>query len=189
MSTYGRICKDSAVFIMAGTPMAPRPAPRTRQRLLLAAGFTMVELITVLVVVSILGAIALPRFVGRNAFDTFGFSEQTAQMLRFAQKSAIARRRTVCISQSGSAVSLSFASAADSWTCNQNLLNPADGQHFSRPIPGGIALAGLASPLRFNALGQPVDSSGTPLSSNQSLVITGEFSRTLTVEAETGHVY
>lgn len=153
------------------------------------AGFTLVELITVLILVSILGAIIVPRFVGRNAFDTFGFVEQTAQMLRYAQKSAVAKGRTVCLSQAGGNLQLDYASVTGSAVCDQTLLNPSDNQAFSRPIPAGISVTGLASPLRFNALGQPVDGSGAALTVNQSLLISGEFSRTLTVEAETGHVY
>ncbi len=35
-------------------------------------GFTMVELILVMVVAGILAAVAVPRMIGRNSFDTRG---------------------------------------------------------------------------------------------------------------------
>lgn len=163
---------------------------RTRRLLPAAeAGFTLIELIVVMVMITVLGAMAIPRFVGVNAFDTFGFSEQTGAMLRYAQKAAIAQRRTVCVSLSGSDVVMTRANAADVHTCTVNIINPADGTPWQRAQPSGISVSGLNTAIRFNALGQPVDSSGTVLGSNQSVVISGEFSRTLVVEAETGYVH
>lgn len=163
---------------------------RTRWQLPAAhAGFTLIELIVVMVMITVLGAMAIPRFVGPNAFDTFGFSEQTGAMLRFAQKAAIAQRRTFCVGLSGSNVVMTRAAAADVYTCSTSIINPADGKNWQRPLPNGVSVAGLATPIRFNALGQPVDSSGSVLGSNQSIVISGEFSRTLLVEAETGYVH
>ena len=38
-------------------------------------GFTLVELITIILVLSVIAALAVPRFVGRNAFDERGFSD------------------------------------------------------------------------------------------------------------------
>lgn len=153
------------------------------------AGFTLIELIVVMVMITVLAAMAIPRFVGRNAFDTFGFSEQTGAMLRYAQKSAIAQRRTICVGLSGSDVVMTRATAADTYTCSASVINPADGTTWQRPLPSGVSVTGLSSPVRFNALGQPVDSSGSVLGSNLSIVISGEFSRTLVVEAETGYVH
>ena len=60
-------------------------------------GFTMVELILVIVIAGILATVAVPRLVGRNSFDTRGFADQLAATVRFAQKLAVAQRtRCLC---------------------------------------------------------------------------------------------
>ena len=171
--------------------MAMMVSPRLNvpERKAVQRGFTLIELISVIVVLSIMGAVILPRFMGRSAFDTFGFSEATAGMLRYGQKSAIAKRRTVCISQVGSAVVMTYAAAADVHTCTLNHPDPENGQNYSQDIPSGISVTGLATPLRFNAFGQPVNSSGTVFGTQQDIVINGEFVRHIYVEGETGYVH
>ena len=60
-------------------------------------GFTLVELIAVMVVVGILAVAALPRFFDRNVFEARGFLDETRALLRYAQKTAVSQRRTVCV--------------------------------------------------------------------------------------------
>ena len=57
----------------------------------------MVELILVMVIAGILAAVAIPRFMGRNSFDTRGFTDQLAATVRFAQKLAISQRTPVFV--------------------------------------------------------------------------------------------
>lgn len=60
--------------------------PETRN----SRGFTMIELISVMVVIGILAALILPRFLGRGAFDALGVYNDLVGALRYAQKTAIA---------------------------------------------------------------------------------------------------
>lgn len=51
----------------------------------------------VVVIVGIMAAVALPRFADRSTFDAQGFYDQAQSAVRYAQNSAIAKRRTVYV--------------------------------------------------------------------------------------------
>ncbi len=60
-------------------------------------GFTLTELITIIVILGIISAVAAPRFFDRNVFESRGFYDQVSSTLRYAQKAAIAQHRFVCV--------------------------------------------------------------------------------------------
>jgi len=53
-------------------------------------GFTIVELVMVIVVLGVLSAVAVPRFFDRKAFDERFYFEEALSAVRYAQKLAIA---------------------------------------------------------------------------------------------------
>jgi MSHA pilin protein MshC len=65
--------------------------PRAR-----AAGFTMVELVVVMILVGVLAAIGIPRLMGDKNMQAAVFGDQVASGLRRAQKIATGHRRVVC---------------------------------------------------------------------------------------------
>lgn len=129
----------------------------------------------VVVMLGVLAVFAAPRILNTGDFSARGFHDETLSLLRYAQKTAIAQRRTVCVSLNANGVSL---------TMDTN--SPPDGVCDATPtmpnIPkGGLGLAGTVAAFQFTPLG----------STNQAAAIgiTIANSTSITVEADTGYVH
>jgi len=133
------------------------------------------ELIVILVIVGILAVTAIPRFFDSKIFESRGFHDETLSLLRYAQKAAVAQRRTVCVAVAATGVALTISSAPlPSTTCDTALVLPA-------PQRPGTGLASAPGGFKFLASG------GTDQGANVLLSVTG--STGITVDAVTGYVY
>ncbi|BDT70713.1 hypothetical protein os4_02200 [Comamonadaceae bacterium OS-4] len=167
------------------------PASRGRRM----RGFTLVELVMVIVLLGVLSVYAVPRMINTGDFYARGFHDQSMAYLRYAQKTAIAQRRTVCVTLSANAISLRIAGAAGINNCD-----PA-----SPPAPSGTALRGPAgeaglsarsgvvfsstlTSFNFDGLGQPVNASTGAAAPTQVLQVANVTS-SITIEAGTGYVH
>ena len=95
-------------------------------------GFTLVELIAVIVIISILAAVSLPRLTAASPFSARGYADHVAAALRQARAVAIASRCDV-----------QFTIGADGFTVQQRAVGAANrcatGGAFSTPVTSGIA--------------------------------------------------
>lgn len=145
----------------------------------------------VIVLIGVLSAFAGPRIFNSGDFYARGFHDQTLAYLRYAQKTAIAKRRTVCVTFTASSVSLAIASAAGVNACNTPLTGPGgvagairEGELASK---SGVVFNGLPGAFNFDGLGQPISTSGT-LMGLQPIQVVGS-DKSITIEAVTGYVH
>lgn len=150
------------------------------------AGFTLVELVMVIVLLGILAVYAVPRILNSGDFYARGFHDQALAYLRYAQKTAIAQRRTVCVILSSNAINLRIANAAGSNTCSAALAGPAGEAGLS--ARSGVAFSGTPLSFNFDALGQPVQTSTGAAAATQTLQV-ANVSPSITIEAATGYVH
>jgi MSHA pilin protein MshC len=168
-------------------------------------GFTMVELIVVMVLMGILGAVGAARFFNRTAYDADAFTEQTRAMLRYAQKVAIAQNRPVYARMDGgSGIALCFENLPACPTASQ-VLAPAGSNSGSagtkakcgsaswyceaRPSGVTFALPLGTSYIYFDALGRPYNDAGALNAAGLAINISGDgIGRLVRVAQETGYV-
>jgi MSHA pilin protein MshC len=149
-----------------------------------ALGFTIVELVAVMVITGIIAAIAAPHFIGVDAFDARGSYGTLTSALRYAQKTAIAQRRNVYVSVNTStrAVCLGYTS-----NCSSAVIDPATQAAYSKTLSSNVSIAASTTPLGFDGLGRPVPNA-TATFTISNAVVPSESTRTITVEADTGYV-
>ena len=144
-----------------------RPRARTR-------GFTMVELVMVLVVMGVLAAVALHETdTSKTALD------EVRSVLQHSRKIATVQRRGTCVLLTAAAVSAYYDNGAGCNAASLPLATPGSTDPFTIAVPNGVVLGGVAQ-VRFAATGQPnpdID----------HIVTVG--GNTYTVSRETGIVY
>lgn len=162
------------------------------QRLILSGerGFTLIELIMVIMLVGVLAVFATPRLLDMQGLNARGFHDETLAFLRYAQKTAIAQRRMVCVKFAASSATLAVdqdrSAATGTNGCERDLAGPkgdVPGRILAR---GSVAYNGTPTSFNFDGLGQPVDQNGV-LVAEQTIHITN--ASNVIVEAGTGYVH
>ena len=156
-------------------------------RVVRQSGFTLIELIMVIILLGMLAVFASPRIFNSDGFNARGFHDETLAFLRYAQKTAIAQRRIVCVAFTGDSASLSIASVAATATCDTGLRGPKGDSPGTITAKAGTSYSITPTNFKFDGLGQSVDGAGALLST-QTIQVDGAAS-SIKVEAVTGYVH
>lgn len=178
----------------------------------------MVELVVVLLLVGVLGAIGASRFFDNAAYDNRSYADQVKTLIRYAQKLAISQNGTVFVR----ATPNSFALCSNR-SCNDatKIAAPAGTNSGSKPTqtyclndagsvsaswmcvgrPASVSVAvnparpefGANGVFYFDGLGRPYNTADTALGKSTFTSLTLNFNGgannlALTINAETGYV-
>ena len=160
-------------------------------------GFTLTELVLVMVIMGVLAIVAAPRFFDVQVYNSRASYNDVLSSLRYAQKLAVA---------TGCEVQFSVNAAADTYSlfqrtpgagenCNSviapwttsivNLASRDNSQTYNAiSLGNGVTLTPTDFPIVFNALGQAINAGGAPdVSPTATLAVDGDL---ITIWAETG---
>ncbi len=160
-------------------------------------GFTLVELVTIIVILGILAVAAAPRFFDRNVFDGRGFYDGVIATLRYAQKTAIAKHRFVCV-QFSTANTLPGTVTLDTGPTN-SCGTPMIDSSGQSPYPfsnNNASFSASYASISFDCLGRPRSSGGAATCNDITgvlpavpAIIVNNYGTSITVERETGYVH
>lgn len=161
-------------------------------------GFTLVELVVVMVIVGILAFTAMPRFFDEG-FSERGVHDGVRAAIEYARRSAVASRRYVCVTTTpGAGVAGSVGVSMD--PAVPEAATAAVACTVALPIPGANGRGGCAAnqvcgersvaingnSVIFNPLGQAVGADKAVLAAAPSVAVAGQAA--ITVVPETGWI-
>lgn len=117
-------------------------------------GFTMVELVFVLMLVGILSLVAVPRLFDRSEFDARGYADSLAAAARYARTVAVASGCPVqvAVTAAGYAVNRP-ATFCDAASFPAAVNEPGGTGALAGNAPTGVAVAGVPLTFEFGADG------------------------------------
>ena len=110
-------------------------------------GYSLIELVLVLVIAGILAAVVIPRF-NQPEVDASWFFEQVKAGVRYAQRQAVAQRRTVYVVVDATTLRLCYDAG-----CASPVSDFAKAANYVLTAPSGVSLTPVS--FSFNGLGQP----------------------------------
>lgn len=167
---------------------------RTRRSL---AGFTLVELIVVIVLVGILSVVAMPRFFDKT-FDEAGFHDGVKAAVQHARRTAVASRRFVCVNVTVGTGAAGIVSIMKDTTlpesgtvpvaCATAVALPAPGRGCAASnqvcAPSGVSILAGSSSLIFDPLGRAVNGNKAVLGTAPAISVSNQAA--IVVQPETG---
>ena len=151
------------------------------------AGFTLIELIMVLVVLAALSAFAIPRFTQQSTFSSSTFYQELITAIRFANKLSIASGCQIQVAITATRYDLYYPNNADgnANTCDppaafgsNPVLNPSKPGSYSGTAASGVTITGFGN-FYFGTSGEP---------SNAGTITVNPGNRQIIIHPDTGFI-
>ena len=136
----------------------------------------------VIILMGVLGAVAVSRMTTSKGFASRGFYDEAQAVVRYAQKTAIAWRRTIVVCISATDVSAISNNDCASPTYVTHPVTPANPLK-TQAAPSGVTLSPVGS-FSFDGIGRPSAATTITLTSTNA----DDPARQIIVAVETGYV-
>lgn len=150
----------------------------------ISAGFTLIELVLVMVIVGILAIMAMPKFFDALSFTSRNYFEETLNSIRYAQKLAVVTGCDVQVNTNTNRLELLMRSGCRTGNFTTAVRDPITGGNFVKVAPTGVNITSLDMPIYFDRGGKAHRSSGQI--ADTTLIVAA---RTIVIVATTGFVY
>ncbi|MEB0039929.1 MULTISPECIES: prepilin-type N-terminal cleavage/methylation domain-containing protein [unclassified Pseudomonas] len=118
-------------------------------------GFTLVELVLVIVIIGIISAVVGPRFFDRQVFNERLFFEESLAAVRYGQKIALASGCLTQVSLDTNGYHLRQAMNCTSGAYSLEVQSPDGDATFAAAAPTDVTLVAANFPVVFDSLGRP----------------------------------
>ena len=130
-------------------------------------GFTVIELVTVIVILGVLSVVAMPIWFNRTDFEQRGFFDELIQATRYAQKLAVTSNCDARINITAG----SFSLEQPATNCDTSAWSPVSLPGTTPPYtaPTGVTVTAGTGTITFHASGQATMSMANPITVNGTL--------------------
>lgn len=149
----------------------------------LQRGFTLVELVIVIAIISIVSVLTSARFMQSDVFETRGSLGTLVSSLRYAHQVALAQHRSVYVVIDNTLRTLRLCYDAN---CQQMLRDPVTQEMYQASLGSQVHISASTPVFAFSAYGHPIPNVSARYVVDNINHLTP--SMTVQIEADTGYV-